>query len=251
MNDDGRISIVSQEQSDSLMHSVLLLIRKNLANIVSILGVLPLCLLFQQDGYQYLIPLMIYANVMDDLDGVAAARLNTKSDFGARLDNVCDAIGHSILMMVVGLHYGGPCAIASLIGTAAIIIRSVTRLDSRHAGETGSATNELIRHVFFVLLLSRAFEFDAAPYLIAASLLHAGSMLAPYKLPYLIRDLAKSPISIGLVNVSLLTAWIIPVTTPIIAACFIGSYLYSLAAMLVRMRNADSIENSSAIQSSK
>ena len=42
-----------------------------------------------------------------------------------------------------------------------------------------------------------------------------------------------------LVNVSLLTAWILPVTTPIIAACFIGP------AMSVR--NADSI----AIQPSK
>ena len=159
--------------------------------------------------------------------------------------------GHSILMIVVGMHYGGACAIASLIGTAAIIIRSVSRLDSRQAGETGSATNELIRHVFFIVLLSRAFDFDAAPYLIAASLLHAGSMLAPYKLPYLIRGMAKTPIAIGLVNVSLLTAWMVPVTTPIIAACFIGSYLYSLAVMLVRMRNADAIENSAAIQSSK
>jgi len=48
----------------------------NLANIVSILGVLPICILFGEHAYQYLIPLIFYNNVMDDLDGVLAAKLN-------------------------------------------------------------------------------------------------------------------------------------------------------------------------------
>ncbi len=51
-------------------------IYKNLANAVSILGVLPLCLLFVADGYRYLIPLIVYNNIMDDLDGILAAKLN-------------------------------------------------------------------------------------------------------------------------------------------------------------------------------
>ena len=42
---------------------------KNAANVVSILGVLPLCILFWEHGYQYLIPLIVYNNFMDDLDG--------------------------------------------------------------------------------------------------------------------------------------------------------------------------------------
>ena len=46
---------------------------RNLANIASILGVLPLILLFLEDGYRYLIPLIIFNNVMDDLDGILAA----------------------------------------------------------------------------------------------------------------------------------------------------------------------------------
>jgi phosphatidylserine synthase len=209
---------------------------QNLANVVSVLGVLPLCLLFQEAGYQYLFPLMIYGNVMDDLDGILAAKLNIKSGFGGRLDNVCDAIGHSILVMVVGMKFGGVCAVASLIGTAAVIIRSVTRLDPVRATDTGSATNELIRHVLFVLLLARIYDFDAAPFLVAAFGLHAVSMLLPYRLPYLIRGMTKSAHAIGLVNVALLVAWLVPSTTLVIATCFIATYLYSLSAILIQSR---------------
>jgi len=62
------------------------MIYKNLPNIVSLLGVLPLSILFFKDGFQYLIPLIIYNNIMDDLDGILAIKLNLKSDFGAALD---------------------------------------------------------------------------------------------------------------------------------------------------------------------
>jgi phosphatidylglycerophosphate synthase len=55
---------------------------RNLANVTSILGVLPLVLLFFDDGYRYVIPLIIFNNVMDDLDGVLAAKLNIRSRFG-------------------------------------------------------------------------------------------------------------------------------------------------------------------------
>jgi phosphatidylglycerophosphate synthase len=73
----------------------------NLANAVSILGVLPLCLLFLNDGFQYLIPLIVYNNFMDDLDGVLAGKLNIRSEFGAILDNVCDAFSHTLFVMLV------------------------------------------------------------------------------------------------------------------------------------------------------
>ena len=73
-------------------------IYRNLANIASLLGVLPLVLLFQEDGYRYLIPLIIFNNVMDDLDGVLAAKLDIRSRFGANLDNVCDAVAHGTLV---------------------------------------------------------------------------------------------------------------------------------------------------------
>ena len=82
--------------------------------------------------------------------------------------------------------------------------------------------------------MAQIFEFNAAGYLIAAFLLHAMSMLVPFKLPYLIRSLTKSAIAIGLVNVSLLVAWLVPSTTPVIAAGFNVSYFYSLAVALLK-----------------
>lgn len=216
---------------DRLSHTIY----TNLANAVSILGVLPLCLLFQEGGYQYLIPLMIYGNVMDDLDGILAAKLDIRSEFGALLDNVCDAIGHSVVVMFIGMHFGGVCAAASLFGVAAIILRSVARLAPGRLAGTGSPTNELIRHTLFVLLLAEIFEFSAVPYLTVAILLNTFTMLLPYKLPYLIRSMTKSAGAISLINVALLVAWLAPRTTPYIAIAFFGTYLYSLLWCLVNL----------------
>ena len=83
---------------------------RNLANIVSLLGVLPICILFGEHGNKYLFQLIIYNNVMDDLDGVLAVKLNIRSNFGALLDNVCDAIAHTVVVMVVGIHFAQEAA---------------------------------------------------------------------------------------------------------------------------------------------
>jgi len=217
---------------------------RNLANIVSILGVLPIYILFGEHGYQYLLPLIIYNNVMDDLDGVLAAKLNIRSNIGALLDNVCDAVAHTVFVMIVGMHYfqemgaqeawhpalGGICLVGSLLATSAMILRVVTRINPTSETGTGSPTNELIRHIFFVLLVSQLFVFDPTPYLIATFLLHSVSMLAPFKMPYLIRSLTKSAIAIGMVNIALLVAWLLPSAAPIIAGVFVVAYLVSFTA---------------------
>lgn len=213
------------------MHKLTDLAYRNLANVVSILGVLPLCLLFREGGYQYLLPLVIYSNVMDDLDGILAGKLKIRSQFGAHLDNVCDAIGHSMIVMVVGIHFGGFCLAASLVAAMAIVLRSVKRLDPEVDGG-GSPTNELIRHLLFALVLASYFEFSATPYLIAAFLLNTVSMLMPFKMPYLIRSMTKSATAIGFVNVALLVAWLFPIIAPAIAASFVVTYLYSFAVAM-------------------
>ncbi len=219
------------------------LVIRNLANTASILGILPLCLLFGEHGYQYLLPLMIYNNVMDDLDGVLAAKLNIRSNIGALLDNVCDAIVHTVFVMVVGMYYfqatgpqgvgisylGSICLASSLVATVAMAVRVVTRINPTSATGTGSPTNELIRHIFFILLVSQIAGCNPTPYLIAVFLLHSVSMLAPFKMPYMIRSLTKSATSIGIVNVSLLVAWLLPVAAPFIAAAFVATYLVSFA----------------------
>jgi len=203
-------------------------IYNNIPNIISILGILPLALLF--NGYQYIIPLIIYNNIMDDLDGMLATKLGLKSEFGANLDNVCDAVAHTIFIMIIGSHYGLICFYISLIAISAILIRVVSRLTYTNGG--GSPTNELIRHVLFILLLAELFSFDPTLPLIIVFLMNTISMLWPYPMPYMIRSLAKTAIAVSMVNLLLILAWLVPHTTLIIAGCFLCAYLYSFVVVI-------------------
>ena len=209
-------------------------IYKNIPNIVSILGILPLALLFIDNGYQYIIPLIIYNNIMDDLDGILATKLSLKSDFGAKLDNVCDAVAHILLIMVIGMHYGLICGAISLIAVIAILIRVVSRLTSEDG--TGSPTNELIRHVLFTLLLAEIFGFDPVLLLTVVFIINTISMLWPYSMPYMLRSQAKTVFAVSMVNVLLILAWLLPYVTPIIAGIFISSYLYSFVKVFTEMK---------------
>ena len=209
-------------------------LRRHAANLVSVLGVLPIGLLVLDDGRDYLIPLMLYNNIMDDLDGVLAVKLGTTSDFGKRLDNVCDAIAHTAFVMVVGMPGGGISVAASLAAVTAIIVRCVSRLSPGAVTQRGSPTNELIRHILFILLLTKLAGVAVAPFLAVACLFHTVSMLVTYRMPWLIRSMTTSATTIGLLNAALLVAWLVPYTTPLIAAAFILTYLFSLAWGAVR-----------------
>lgn len=200
---------------------------RNLANIVSVLGVLPLALLFLDDGYRYIIPLIIFNNVMDDLDGVLAARLDIRSRFGANLDNVCDAVAHVALALAVGAHFGGVVLVVSAIAAGSIILRVTSRVNPDAVYGGGSPTNELMRHLLFMLLLIQSMGFEPEILLIVLFLLHTVSMLVPYKMPALIRGWAKSAAAVGMVNAALIAAWLIPSVTLFIAGAFVLSYLYS------------------------
>ena len=212
-------------------------IYRNLANATSILGVLPLVILFLDDGYRYVIALIVFNNFMDDLDGVLAAKLNIKSRFGADLDNVCDAVAHISLALAVGAHFGSLIIIASAIAAGSILLRVVTRLNPSATEGTGSQTNELMRHMLFALLLAGQFDFSPEYILIAVFLIHAVSMLVPYSMPHPIIDRAKSATALGLVNVALVAAWLVPITTPIITAAFVAAYIYSFIVGSVRWQN--------------
>ena len=209
------------------------IIYRNIPNIVTVLGVLPLALLFSKHGYQYLIPLIVYNNIMDDLDGILAAKLKLKSDFGANLDNVCDAVSHTLLVMAIGMHYGLACGLISAIAIAAILIRVVSRLDASNEKGTGSPTNELIRHVFFALLLADMFSFNPALPLIAIFLLNSVSMHMPFPMPYMIRSQARTTTLVVIVNILLISAWLLPYALPIIAGCFFSAYLYSFVKIFL------------------
>jgi len=202
-------------------------IYRNLANITSILGVLPLVLLFLEDGYRYLIPLIIFNNVMDDLDGILAAKLNIRSQFGADLDNVCDAVAHVALVMAVGAHFGGLVLMVGMLAAASIILRATSRVNPDKVTGGGTPTNELMRHMLFVLLLTQMFDVDPGLYLVLIFILNSVTMMVPFKLTVMIRGMAKTATAVVFVNVALVVAWLIPTATPFIAAAFITTYLYS------------------------
>ena len=200
---------------------------RNLANATSLLGVLPLVVLFLDDGYRFVIALLLFNNCLDALEGVLAARLNIKTRFGADLDNVCDAVAHAILTLAVGAHFGGLVMVASAIAAGAILLRVVGRLDPRAIEGIGSQPNELMRRLLFTLQLAGQFDFSPAYILIAVYLVHAVSMLVPHPMPHPIIDRAKSAKALGLVNGALVIAWLVPVTTPVITATFVAAYIYS------------------------
>ncbi|MFQ5686841.1 MAG: hypothetical protein ACE5GV_09290 [Candidatus Scalindua sp.] len=164
-----------------------------------------------------------------------AAKLNLKSDFGAKLDNVCDAVSHALFVMVVGMHYGLACGLISVVAIAAILLRVVFRLDPSNEKVTGSPANELIRHMFFAFLLADMFRFHPAWPMIAIFLLNTVSMHIPYPMPYMIRSLARTVIAVGIVNILLISAWLFPYALPIIAGCFFSAYLYSFIKIFLDM----------------
>ena len=210
------------------MNTVLKHIYRNLPNIVSILGVLPLCILLRADAWLYLCPLIVFNNIMDDLDGILAKKLGLGSEFGAGLDNVADAVAHVLIVMVVGVHFGVVVLAAGLLAAVAILIRVVQRIAPSPATGTGTPTNELMRHLLLLIILQQSFEFDVAPYLVAAYLLNSVSMLVPFAMPHLVRSKAKTATAVAGVNVALAVAWFAPITAPFMAAAFLGTYLYSL-----------------------
>ncbi|MDF1852796.1 MAG: CDP-alcohol phosphatidyltransferase family protein [Verrucomicrobiales bacterium] len=202
---------------------------RNLANVASILGVLPMALLFMPDGYRFLIPFILYNNVMDDLDGVLAGKLKIRSLFGANLDNVCDTVVHVTVILLVSAQFGGFVLAAGVIAATAVIVRLTSRLDPEASKSNGSPTNELMRQLLFVLLLTNQFGVGPEIYLTILFLVHSVTMIAPFMMSFLIRGMARSATAVALVNVALIGAWLFPSFTPYIAAIFIASYFYSFA----------------------
>jgi phosphatidylglycerophosphate synthase len=213
------------------MMSVHPLIVKNLANIVSMLGVLSVSVLYVDGGYRFVIPIIVFNNIMDDLDGILAVRLKISSAFGAGLDNVCDAVAHVALLLAVGMHQSWPWALLSLVAAVALLVRVVRRVaPDKPIGSLGSPTNELMRHILFALLLASQFEFAPGALLGLIFVAHAVSLVLPYRMPGLLRSLTKSIVAVALLNVSLIVAWLVPAATPFVAAAFGLTYVYGFLA---------------------
>lgn len=209
---------------------------KNLPNIVSVLGVVPLCLLFAPGEAKLLPALIVYNNFMDDLDGTLARTLNLRSEFGATIDNLCDAVATTLLAMAVGAFYGRVALVASAFASASVLIRMTGRMVPGAKGGGGSPTNELMRHLLFLMLLERAFGAHVSGFVVVTMVMHAASMVSPFPMPQLLRTKATSVRSIALVNVALLVAFFVPFAILPIAIAFWATYLYAFFVGIVGYR---------------
>ncbi|MGY8768111.1 MAG: hypothetical protein ACKVH8_06750 [Pirellulales bacterium] len=104
-----------------------------------------------------------------------------------------------------GNVWGGVCVFLCLVAATSLVLRVVSRLMPDAIPGTGTATNELMRHILFVLLLTPIFDIPPIPLLSVVFVLHSISMLVSYRMPWLLRSLTKSATAIGLLNVLLTT----------------------------------------------
>jgi phosphatidylglycerophosphate synthase len=202
-------------------------IYRNLPNAASILGVAPLALVFSENGRSLLPALIVYNNFMDDLDGTLARELGLRSDFGGTLDNLCDTAAHILLALAVGACYGNAALAAASVAAAAILVRMTTRITLGVRAVNGSTTNELMRHLLFLVLLDRGQHVEVSTLVIVTLLAHSVTMVVPFPMPWLLRTLAKTTVPILLINVALVAAWLRPEAILPVAIPFWASYLHA------------------------
>ncbi|MHA2338080.1 MAG: CDP-alcohol phosphatidyltransferase family protein [Candidatus Hodarchaeales archaeon] len=217
----------------------------NLANFATILGVLPIILLFYPENFYLLSVLIIYNNIMDDLDGILARELKITSKFGGNLDNLSDTVAHIVILWTVMTHFGDVVLIFGLLATISILIRVTMRLDASNPMTGGSPTNELMRHILFVYLLSIHFQIDIIWLLAVILIINSLSLVAPFDMPYMIRKKSKSVLAITLVNILLIIAWLVPLLSIIIILSFFITYIYSFGFGGWKWWNSKMIERSS------
>lgn len=205
---------------------------RNIPNAVSLAGVLPLCLLLTAGGYAFLPLLIVYNNAMDDLDGMLARAMRLTSRFGFRLDNVCDAAAHTLIVLAVGAHFGGWVIWAAMAPSGAILLRMTSRLRPEGPDGLGSTTNELMRHLLFLLLAAQAFGIGVRGWVVAVFLVHAFALLAPFPMPHLLRSRFHKPWAVGVINASLVVVLLAPRWTPLVALPFVLTFLASLCVGL-------------------
>jgi len=200
---------------------------RNIANICSILGVLPFVLLLRPDGFQFLPILIVYNNVMDDLDGYLAKKLGIQSRFGAQLDNLCDGIAHVAVVWAVAVHFSEITLGLAMLVTVSMILRITQRLENLDMGSLGSPSNELMRHILFLLVFEQFFGIRIEVYLWLVFGFHSLSLIAPFKMPHQLRANANTPSLLLLINLSLGMALWVPSTVPFIMSLFMTAYVYS------------------------
>ncbi|OZG72163.1 hypothetical protein BTA51_17585 [Hahella sp. CCB-MM4] len=209
---------------------------RNTANLVSLLGIAPLMLLLLPEGLSWIPWVIVLNNIADDLDGLIAGWLNIRSQFGAHLDNVCDAVVHGGIVLALASSLDVFGMVTGFLATCSIVIRSTRRLSS-DTPSGGSPTNELMRHCLLVWLLADLGWISASLALPVLFVVHSISLQFTTTMPWLIRNLIRTPVPIIALNAFLLllvaypSPWLVGASTVVI----IGSYVLSFFRVALSM----------------
>ncbi len=210
---------------------------RNIANLISLLGIAPLLLLLLPEGLSWIPWVIVLNNIADDLDGLVAGWLNIRSQFGAHLDNVCDAVVHGGIVMVLASSLAPIGLTIGFLAACSVVIRSTRRL-SPNSSPGGSPTNELMRHCLLAMIMADLGWISASLVLPVIFLLHAISMQLTENMPWMIRSLARSPAQIIMLNIILLALvaypapWLVGLTTLIITGGYILSFIKAVLSRL-------------------
>ncbi|WP_020405443.1 CDP-alcohol phosphatidyltransferase family protein [Hahella ganghwensis] len=209
---------------------------RNTANLISLLGISPLLLLLLPEGLNWLPWVIVLNNIADDLDGLAAGWMNIRSQFGAHLDNVCDAIVHGGITLILASHLDLFGMLAGYLAACSVVIRSTRRLIP-DAAPGGSPTNDLMRHSLVAWLVAEQGWAPLDIILPGVFLLHAVSMQISTPMPWLIRSLTRTPAQVIFLNICLCLLIIFPTSWPVACAAFtlFTPYLASLTKGLVQL----------------
>jgi hypothetical protein len=136
-------------------------------------------------------------------------------------------------VIAVGTYFGGALTVISLIAAFSIVLRTAARIDPNSISDQGTQTNELLRHIMFILLIGEMTGLNLVPILTTIFLMNSISMLLPTRFPFMLVHYAKTPVSMMWFNISLILAYWFQPLTYLIGAAFFITYIYSFSKALI------------------
>jgi phosphatidylserine synthase len=208
-------------------------LRLHIANVITLLGVVPAILLLDPDFRIHLTILVLIAIFADDIDGMIARGLNTTSDFGRHLDLLCDCAVHVIIVFVICQEYNLPTRIAAILASIAMIIRlalSASRQDRKGYGIT---TNEYVVYLFLVRISDNYFSVDLTAAVICITALVFVSLNIRCKITTL-RRVLDGGIGLLIFDAFLVLAIVVPMVAVAILLITLILHIYSLCRALAQ-----------------
>lgn len=208
--------------------------RLHIANVVTLLGVVPAMLLLDPDFRIHLSILVLITILADDIDGMIARGLNTTSDFGRHLDLVSDCASHVIIVIVISQEYNLPVRILAILASIAMITRLSLSASSHQTKGHGVTTNEYVVYLFLIRTVDNHFSIDLTAAVICITVLVLVSLNIPCRITTP-RRVLDGGVGLLVFDAFLVLASIVPVIAVAILLITLILHIYSLCRALARM----------------